>query len=184
MKSSNFGFTFFDIVINFLTGQHTFFLISNKELADDNRYEPVKYYERNSGIFDSCEDNELKFSQEDENSGNSRINNDPESLSVTRQLSSEVPEQFCLSQNYPDPYIDKTMINYQCPMSCFVSLKVYNVKWKEISTLVYENQSPGTYQTEFDGCNLTEGIYFYRMDTENFSDTKKMFIERHRFRKN
>lgn len=182
MKNSNLGFTFLDIVINFLTGQHTFFLISNKEYTDNNRYERFKYYERYAGIFDSCEDKEISFSQENDNSGKIRINNDPETLTFTRQLSSEVPEQFCLSQNYPNPYSEKTMINYQCPMSCFVSLKVYNVTWKEISTLVYENQSPGTYQAEFDGSTFDEGIYFYRMDTENFSDTKKMFIDRHRVR--
>jgi hypothetical protein len=182
MKNSNFGFTFFDIVINFLTGQHTFFLISNKGNADQNRYEPVKYYERYAGIFDSCEDKEISFSQENENFVKSRIISDPESFAATRQLSSEVPEQFCLSQNYPNPYSEKTIINYQCPMSCFVSLKVYNVTWKEILTIVYENQSPGTYQAEFDGSALDEGIYYYRMDTENFSDTKKMFIERHRVR--
>lgn len=51
--------------------------------------------------------------------------------------------------------------------------------WKEIATIVYENQSPGTYQLEFDGSEIKEGIYFYRMDTESFSDTKKMFIEKH-----
>lgn len=178
MRSSNIGFTFFDSIIKFLTGQHTYFLISEKDLSEYRCSDPVIFNERYSGSFDSLTGNNHLLRKEMENFGYYNPDNEFESMCSTRQLSSEVPEQFCLSQNFPNPFRTKTMISYQCPMKCFVSLKVYNVMWKEMSTLVYENQSPGTYQAEFDGSSLKEGIYFYRIDTENFSDTKKMFIEK------
>ncbi len=178
MRNSNLGFTFFDIIINFLTGQHTYFLISEKEQAEYRSSEPVQLNERYSGSFESRISNSHLLRRDMESCGNSSSKNETELTCCSRQLSSEVPEQFCLSQNFPNPFSTKTMISYQCPMKCFVSLKVYNVMWKEIATLVYESQSPGTYQTEFDGSSLKEGIYFFRLDTENFSDTKKMFLEK------
>ena len=179
MRNSNFGFTFFDAVINFLTGQHTYFLISIKEQSDNMRYESAHFNEGYSGSFGSSLRKDYMLCRDKVN-GNNSLTRESESFTGKRQLSSEVPQHFCLSQNFPNPFSSKTMISYQCPMTCFVSLKVYNVMWREITTLVYESESPGTYQVEFDGSGLEEGIYFYRMDTENFSDTKKMFIEKHK----
>lgn len=179
MRNSNFGYTFFSTLINFLTGRLIYSLISNKEETQYNRYDPDLYIEKYTGSFQTEGYNELLFSEIEGSSQSYSIITKAESHPGCRQLSSEVPEQFSLSQNFPNPFKAKTMINYQCPMSCFVSIKVYNVMWKEIATIVYENQSPGTYQLEFDGSEIKEGIYFYRMDTESFSDTKKMFIEKH-----
>ena len=58
----------------------------------------------------------------------------------------------------------------------FVSLKVYDILGKEIITLVNEKLSPGNYKVEFDGRGLTSGVYFYRLNTGEFTDTKRMIL--------
>jgi len=57
-----------------------------------------------------------------------------------------------------------------------MKITVYNALGKEITTLVNENQNPGNYQIEFDGSNLSSGIYFYKLTTSDFSDVKKMTL--------
>ncbi len=87
-----------------------------------------------------------------------------------------------LFQNYPNPFNPKTIINYQCLMFNYVSLKVYDALGKEVATLVNEKQSAGNYSVEFDGSNYPSGIYFYRLvidsyvETENFSETRRMIL--------
>ncbi|MBS1494584.1 MAG: T9SS type A sorting domain-containing protein [Bacteroidetes bacterium] len=90
--------------------------------------------------------------------------------------SSNVPSQYSLGQNYPNPFNPNTKINFSLPKSSFVSLKVFDLSGKEVSGLINENLSAGTYQADFNGANLTSGIYFYTLKTENFSETKKMIL--------
>lgn len=160
--------SFTDLLTFLLTGQYSFSCFAEKQT--------IKY----SG---NKNDPGLSKSIAADNSGNvvsAEINsgNDPQLRSGIRLLSEEMPDHCSLNQNHPNPFTLKTLISYQCSMPCFVSLKVYDIQWKEISALVYKQQTSGTYQVEFDGSHLPDGIYFYRMDTENFSDTKKMFIEK------
>ena len=176
MRIANYSVTLIDIIMYLLTKQHSISFFSEKWLSrhTENKMDPYlikSEFTESSG----SENNSGQGSGIDpENSGSKRT----EIIKEPRQLSSEMPEQFILSQNFPNPFSSKTNINYQCPMFCFISLKVYDLHWKEVSTVVYQKQGPGTYQAEFDGSRFPPGIYFYRMDTENFSDTKKMFIER------
>lgn len=58
----------------------------------------------------------------------------------------------------------------------FVTLKVYDLLGKEVSTLVNEKLNPGTYRVEFNAGSLTSGVYFYRLSTGDFSDTKRMIL--------
>ena len=88
----------------------------------------------------------------------------------------EIPNHFLLSQNFPNPFNPSTIINYQLSMFNYVSLKVFDVLGKEVATLVSEKQSAGTYQVEFDGSNLTSGVYFYKLTAGEFTDTKKMVL--------
>lgn len=90
--------------------------------------------------------------------------------------SSNVPSQYSLGQNYPNPFNPNTKINFSLPKSSFVSLKVFDLSGKEVSGLIDEILSAGTYQADFNGANLTSGIYFYTLKTENFSETKKMLL--------
>lgn len=90
--------------------------------------------------------------------------------------SSEVPEKFSLKQNYPNPFNPSTKINYELKSSGFVSIKVYDVMGKEVSELVNEKQTTGSYEVTFDGTNLPSGVYYYRLETEGFSEVKKMSL--------
>ena len=91
-------------------------------------------------------------------------------------ISSQVPENFSLSQNYPNPYNPSTKINFSLPLKTYVKLKVYNSIGKEVASLVNENLNAGTYQYEFNAENLSSGIYYYTLETESFSETKRMVL--------
>ena len=87
-----------------------------------------------------------------------------------------IPKEFYLFQNYPNPFNPNTNINFSIPNSSFVTLKVYDVLGKEVANLVNEELSAGTYNFNFDAAKLTSGIYFYRIQTDNFVETKKMTL--------
>ncbi len=87
-----------------------------------------------------------------------------------------VPTQFILYQNYPNPFNPATVISYQLPVSGNVTLKVYDVLGNEIATLVNEEKSAGVYDVDFDGSDLSSGIYFYKLHAGNFTKTNKMIL--------
>ena len=97
-----------------------------------------------------------------------------------KQLSDEAPAHCKLFQNCPNPFSKKTIINYQCSCNSFISLKIYDIKWNDISTLIYEKTVPGTYQIEFDGSGLKSGVYFCRLTVisgaDEFTETKRMLL--------
>ena len=88
----------------------------------------------------------------------------------------ELPGVFTLSQNYPNPFNPSTVINWQLAKGGKVSLKIYDLLGREIKTLVNEYRAPGKYETFFNGDLLPSGVYFYRIVSGNYSDTKKMML--------
>ena len=89
-----------------------------------------------------------------------------------------IPSEFNLFDNYPNPFNPVTTISFQIPKSSFVSLKIYDVIGTEITTLVSENLLGGNYKFDWDAGNLASGIYLYRLQSENFTSTKKMILLR------
>ncbi|MCB0743931.1 MAG: T9SS type A sorting domain-containing protein, partial [Ignavibacteriae bacterium] len=93
-----------------------------------------------------------------------------------------VPLKFDMSQNYPNPFNPTTTINFSIPEINNVGhsnntiLKVYDILGKEVATLVNEIKAPGNYQVQFDATSLTSGIYFYRLKSGEFLETKKMIL--------
>ncbi|MDQ3019324.1 MAG: T9SS type A sorting domain-containing protein [Bacteroidota bacterium] len=93
-----------------------------------------------------------------------------------------VPDKFKLEQNYPNPFNPSTVISYSLRIYGFVSLKVYDALGKEVTTLVNQKQSPGTYEVEFNarlhgqGSDLSSGVYYYKIESENFSEVRKMIL--------
>jgi hypothetical protein len=95
---------------------------------------------------------------------------------------------FNLSRNYPNPFNPTTKIKFSIPSNQnplpggarggLVTLKVYDVLGNEVTTLVNEQKSSGEYEVEFDGSNLSSGIYFYRLKSGSFIETKKMILLR------
>lgn len=97
---------------------------------------------------------------------------------VTSVEKSEIdsPDRFSLHQNYPNPFNPNTKLEYSLPEESFVELKIYDVLGREVAKLVSENKSPGVYQTEWDASNYSSGIYFYRLNTGEYSLLKKMTL--------
>ena len=87
-----------------------------------------------------------------------------------------LPVEFSLSQNYPNPFNPSTTISYKIAKQGLVNLTVYNILGKEVAMLVNEVQSPGKYDVEFNAKNLSSGIYFYKLSTDNFTATKKLTL--------
>ena len=87
-----------------------------------------------------------------------------------------LPDKYLLSQNYPNPFNPVTKINFAIPKSGLVSLKVYDVLGREVSTLVNEVKNAGTYKVEFNASNLSSGMYFYKVSVNGFTDVKKMML--------
>ena len=86
------------------------------------------------------------------------------------------PAVFLLSQNYPNPFNPITKIKFVIAKSSLVTLKVYDVLGKETATLVNEEKPAGTYEVKFDGSFLPSGVYFYKLQTGNFVQIKKMLL--------
>jgi len=83
-----------------------------------------------------------------------------------------------LSQNYPNPFNPSTKINYNVGEPGLVQLKIYNVLGVEIATLVNSQQNSGNYTVDFNGVKLSSGVYFYSLSVNNFTQTRKMILEK------
>lgn len=92
---------------------------------------------------------------------------------ITEQNS---PEQYELGQNFPNPFNPNTKIYYSIPKEGNVRISVYNIAGQEIADLVNEFKSSGQYEIEFDGSNYASGIYFYKIESGEFSDTRRMIL--------
>lgn len=88
----------------------------------------------------------------------------------------EIITNFILYQNYPNPFNSSTTITFTIPKSEKVIIKVFDVLGKEVSELLNEKKSAGTYDIKFNGSNLSTGVYFYKMQAGNFIDTKKFLL--------
>jgi len=88
----------------------------------------------------------------------------------------EILNEYVLNQSYPNPFNPATTIKYQIPELNFVTLKVYDVVGNEVAVLVNEEKPAGLYEIDFNAANLTSGVYFYKMQSGSFVETKKMIL--------
>ncbi|MFN3561697.1 MAG: NF038122 family metalloprotease [Chloroherpetonaceae bacterium] len=86
------------------------------------------------------------------------------------------PYQFALEQNYPNPFNPTTTIQYELATPSEVKLRVFDVLGREVATLVNARQNAGRYRAEFNATALSSGVYFYRLETQDFTQTRKMFL--------
>ncbi|HMS64716.1 MAG TPA: T9SS type A sorting domain-containing protein [Ignavibacteria bacterium] len=95
---------------------------------------------------------------------------------------SSVAGNYQLFQNYPNPFNPSTIISYQLESNGNVNLKVYDVRGKEVNTLVNQRQNAGRYNVEFSGNGMNSGVYFYKLEmfdeksNQIFTETKSMFL--------
>ncbi|MBS1492620.1 MAG: T9SS type A sorting domain-containing protein [Bacteroidetes bacterium] len=97
-------------------------------------------------------------------------------ITNTTPIVSTIADKYALSQNYPNPFNPTTKITFAIPQNGFVSLKVYDLSGKEVMTLVNKNMTVGSYSVDFNGAFLSSGVYFYRLESDNFVETKKMML--------
>jgi hypothetical protein len=83
---------------------------------------------------------------------------------------------FDLGQNFPNPFNPSTKLNYDVPELSFVSINIYDVLGKEITTLVNKEQPQGYYEIEWNAASLPSGVYFYQLRSGDFMATKKMIL--------
>ncbi len=88
----------------------------------------------------------------------------------------QIPIQYELSQNYPNPFNPTTTITYQIPKEGFVKLKIYDILGNEVKTLVNGYKPAGRYKINFDASRFASGVYFYRLNINNYTSTKKLVL--------
>lgn len=88
----------------------------------------------------------------------------------------ENPYKFSLGQNYPNPFNPVTTIIYELPVKNLVTVKVFDILGKEVKTITNEIMDAGRHKIVFDGSSLASGVYFYTINSGNYSNTKKMLL--------
>jgi len=146
-------------VIGFVQGSGTTSLPREYEFSDRNLF-PGKY--------------KYRLKQIDYN-GNFKY------YDLLNEVTIGIPNKFNLSQNYPNPFNPTTKINFDIPSkvkgeTSNVKLVIYDITGKEIAVLVNESLEPGSFEVTFDGSNFSSGIYFYKIQANNFSETRRMIL--------
>ena len=147
--------------------------------ANDTLGESWKLYNKyNSGMID----NEVKALEKDSEGKiwigfeeGIAVFNSAGVLSVKNQETSSL-SNFHLFQNYPNPFNPTTTINYQLPQTGYVTLKVYDMLGREVTTLVNEEKYKGSYSVNFDASKLASGVYIYRIKIKDYMSSKKMLF--------
>ncbi len=93
-----------------------------------------------------------------------------------QKISNEIPQSFSLYQNYPNPFNPSTKFRFSIPLKSLVKLNVFDVLGRHVTTLVNQNLESGTYETDWKANDIPSGIYFYRIEAEGFTVTKKMIL--------
>ncbi|MBX2992044.1 MAG: T9SS type A sorting domain-containing protein [Bacteroidetes bacterium] len=103
-------------------------------------------------------------------------------ITAVGQTTSDLPDEFKLEQNYPNPFNPSTRIRFSVPASVgaghVVSLRVYDLLGREVTTLVNEVMQPGSHEVTWDAGGLASGVYFYRFQEGEFTQTKRLILLR------
>ena len=158
-------------------------ILTNASGRDEN---PAWSPDGNFIVFQSERDGNFEiYSMSKDGSDQTRLTNSPQwdgwASWSNLQINSVgwnniLPYGFNLYQNFPNPFNPSTTIKYQIPIPGFVTIKIYDVIGNEIAILVNEEKRIGNYQIEYYAKDLSSGIYFYRMTTENFTLARKMIL--------
>jgi hypothetical protein len=105
----------------------------------------------------------------------------PLPLEVVEVETPTLPTAYSLSQNFPNPFNPTTSIEFSLPRSGFVTLDVFDVQGRRVATLVSEELQAGLKHIDWDGRDRTgsevaSGVYFYRLQVNDFSSTRKMLL--------
>lgn len=90
--------------------------------------------------------------------------------------SNEIPKVYKLHNNFPNPFNPVTVISFEIPKLSFTILTVYDIVGKEVASLVSQQLMPGSYDVTFEASNLGSSVYFYRISSDDFTETKRMVL--------
>jgi hypothetical protein len=93
-------------------------------------------------------------------------------------INHQTVKKFTLLQNHPNPFNPRTVISYQLPVIRDVKLTIYNLLGQQVATFVSKNQKAGYHQVQWDASGFASGVYYYRIETDEFQDVKKMVLVR------
>ena len=99
----------------------------------------------------------------------------PMTVDVRERLSG-IPSEFSLEHNYPNPFNPSTTIQFSITRSASTQLTIYDLLGREVATLVNEAMAPGTYKVRWDANAVASGIYFYRLRSGEYTETKRMLL--------
>jgi hypothetical protein len=126
------------------------------------------------------------YNRMEDRQGLRQIRTEPDFDSYTVALSgavagSDIPTEFSLSQNYPNPFNPTTEVSFGLPVASNVNLRVFNILGQEVVTLIDGQMPAGNHTVTWDGRNssggtVSSGVYFYRLETEQFNQTRKMLM--------
>ncbi len=135
------------------------------------------------GAGNSAEPNSYTFNDRNLNSGiyNYRLkqidfNGNFKYYDLSNEVVIGIPDKFSLHQNFPNPFNPVTKIRYDIPVSGNVSMKIYDNIGREVKSIINEFKDAGYYTVEFNGINFASGVYYYKLETGNFTATKKMVL--------
>jgi len=89
-----------------------------------------------------------------------------------------VPSEFVLKQNYPNPFNPSTTIIYQLPKASMVSLQIFDIQGRLVTTIINEQKSAGQYSVQFNDPSLSSGVYYYKLTAADYSAVRKMLLIR------
>jgi hypothetical protein len=136
--------------------------VQHPDLNSNTGFNKISFLNPNLGLIIGRDGVILKTS----NGGNVSIGN----------LNSELADKYFLSQNYPNPFNPETKIQFSIPKNGLVKIVVYDMLGREVKELVNEFKQQGSYNVSFNGANFSSGIYFYKLITDDFIETKKMIL--------
>ena len=146
------------------TGTDPLMLTIETTITDVDVEEGETYYYRVSAV--DVHGNESDYSED--------VSAHIEIVSVDE--GARIPEEFALMQNYPNPFNPTTTITYQLPQAAFVNISIYNVAGQLVETLVDEDKNAGYYSVLWNSTGVSSGLYFYRIQAGEYTETKKSLI--------
>ena len=87
-----------------------------------------------------------------------------------------IPTEFALNQNYPNPFNPTTSIKFELPQAAHVSIVIYDAVGKEVAKLVNQDMNAGYHNLQWNAAGYSSGVYFYRMEADNFVQVNKMLL--------
>lgn len=104
------------------------------------------------------------------------VDYNPPKISPGQEVTEEIPREFSLAQNFPNPFNPSTTIRFGMPVQSHVSLRVYTALGEEVKLLVEGEMAEGYHEVEFDASSLAGGVYFYRLQAGDFVQTKRLLL--------